>query len=377
MPVDVGCLSSSLASCQSKPAILNALKELTMTLSSHLRLALAVTSLMSLASCSLSSGSASPAGEGLGAVTLRYQGSANNVLLPELAQDLGFFSKVKLDWVGNTISGPQDIQSAATGQTDFGGAFSGAVVKLIKAGAPVKAVVNYYGEDAKTFNGFYVKVASPLHTPRDLIGKKVAVNTLGAHSEAVIDTYLQRSGLSRSEISQVQLVVLPPNDTEQAVRRDQVDVGVLGGVLQDRAIADGGLRSLFSDYQLFGAFNAGQYVMRNEFVAKYPQAVKDFVTGVAKAIEWERSTPRAKVIARFTQIIQKRHRNESTDNLKYWKSVGVSSPGGRISDSDYEQWRGWLEQSGIVSPGTLRASSFYTNDFNGLVSGAVKVGSLG
>jgi len=149
-----------------------------MTLSSHLRLALAVTSLMSLASCSLSSGSASPAGAGLGAVTLRYQGSANNVLLPELAQDLGFFSKVKLDWVGNTISGPQDIQSAATGQTDFGGAFSGAVVKLIKAGAPVKAVVNYYGEDAKTFNGFYVKVASPIHTPRDLIGKKVAVNTL-------------------------------------------------------------------------------------------------------------------------------------------------------------------------------------------------------
>jgi ABC-type nitrate/sulfonate/bicarbonate transport system substrate-binding protein len=117
--------------------------------------------------------------------------------------------------------------------------------------------------------------------------------------------------------------------------------------------------------------------MRNEFIAKYPQAVKDFVTGVAKAIEWERSTPRAEVIARFTQIIQKRHRNESTDNLKYWKSVGVSSPGGRISDSDFEQWRGWLEQSGTVAPDTFRPSSFYTNDFNGLVSGAVKVGGLG
>ena len=46
----------------------------------------------------------------------------------------------------------------------FGGAFSGAVVKLIEAGAPVKAVINYYGEDAKSFNGFYVKEDSPIRT---------------------------------------------------------------------------------------------------------------------------------------------------------------------------------------------------------------------
>ncbi|WP_239472484.1 hypothetical protein [Streptomyces sp. NEAU-S7GS2] len=62
--------------------------------------------------------------------TLRYQGWAGSVILPELAEDLGFLDDVKLKWVGNTISGPQDIQSAATGQVDFGGAFNGAVVKL-------------------------------------------------------------------------------------------------------------------------------------------------------------------------------------------------------------------------------------------------------
>jgi ABC-type nitrate/sulfonate/bicarbonate transport system substrate-binding protein len=331
---------------------------------------------MSLAACSLSPGSAAPSGDGTGTVALRYQGWANTVTLPELAEDLGLFTEVKLSWVGSTISGPQDIQSAATGQTDFGGAFSGAVVKLIQAGAPVKAVVNYYGEDAKTFNGFYVKQDSPIHTPRDLIGKKIAVNTLGAHSEAVVDTYLRQQGLSRGEIDQVQLVVLPPNDTEQAVRRDQVDVGVLGGVLQDRAVANGGLRSLFNDYELFGAFNGGQFVLRNEFIAKHPRAAKDFVTGVAKAIEWERSTPRAEVISRFTAIIRKRHRNETTDNLKYWKSVGVASPGGVISDADYEMWRGWLEESGIVAPGTLKPSSVYTNSLNALVPGAEKSGAV-
>ena len=159
-----------------------------------------------------------------GTTTLRYQGSVGQVTLPELAQDLGHLGAVRLKWVGNTISGPQDIQSAATGQTDFGGAFAGAVVKLIEAGAPVKAVINYYGEDSKTFNGYYVKEDSPIRTARDFIGKKIAVNTLGAHSEAVINTYLRKNGLSADEIKQVQLVVVPPNDTEEAIRRGQVEM---------------------------------------------------------------------------------------------------------------------------------------------------------
>lgn len=313
------------------------------------------------------SGSAAATGSGGEVTELRYQGSANSVTLPELAEDLGFFGNVKLKWVGNTTSGPQDIQSAATGQTDFGGAFAGAVVKLIEAGAPVKAVVNYYGEDEKTFTGFYVKNDSPIHSARDLIGKKVAVNTLGAHSEAVIDTWLEKNGLSQNEIKQVQLVVLPPNDTEEAVRRGQVDIGSLSGVLQDNAVAAGGLRSLFSDYGLFGTFAGGQYVFRSDFLAQNPDTVRTFTTGVAKAIEWERTTPRDQVIQRFTQIIEKRNRGESTKNLQYWKSVGVPKAG-IITDTDFSRWEKWLNESGIVN-GSITPSKYYTNEFNDLAKG--------
>ena len=59
---------------------------------------------------------------------------------------------------------------------------------------------------------------------------------------------------------------LAPNDTEEALRRGQVDVGTLGGVLQDHAVAAGGLRSLFNDYELFGTFAGGQIVLRNDFM---------------------------------------------------------------------------------------------------------------
>ena len=330
-------------------------------------IAAGLSAIVGLSGCATTESSASTPGAEV--TTLRYQGSANTVSLPELAEHLGYLGDLKLEWVGNTISGPQDIQSAATDQTDFGGAFTGAVVKLIEAGAPVTAVVNYYGEDAKTFIGFYVKNDSAIHTPRDLIGKTIAVNTLGAHAEAVIDSYLEKNGLTADEIKQVQLVVLPPNDTEQALRSGQVDVGALGGVLQDHAVATGGLRSLFSDYDLFGAFNGGQYILRNAFIRQNPAAAKTFVTGVAKAIEWERTTPRDQVIAEFTAIINGRGRNESTGNLKYWKSVGVASTGGAISDTDFAQWNGWLNQAGIVT-GDLNPSKYYTNTLNGLVATA-------
>ncbi|WP_394363370.1 ABC transporter substrate-binding protein [Amycolatopsis sp. SB7-3] len=317
---------------------------------------------LALSGCGASATPAGAAGQPE-KLELRYQGSANNVTFPELAEDLGYFGPVKLKWVGNTISGPQDIQSAATDQTDFGGAFTGAVAKLVDAGAPIKAVVNYYGSDEKTFLGFYVKEDSPIRTARDLIGKKVGVNTVGANLEAALDTWLKRNGLTDAEIDQVQLVVLPPINTEQALRNGQIDVAALNGVLQDRALAGGGVRPIVKDVEAFGPYNGGPYVLRTDFIKKYPETTKTFVTGVAKAIEWARTTPREEVIARFTKIIQNRGRNENTETLKYWKSPGVTK-GGLISDNDYTLWTDWLKQSGFIKNDQLDLKKIYTNEFN-------------
>src|SRR5829696_6667541 len=107
-------------------------------------------------------GDAGAGSDGPGPVELRYQGSVGQVTPAELAQDLGYLGNIKLKWVGNTISGPQDIQAAATGQTDFGGAFNGAIVKLANAGAKITAVISYYGEDVKSFNGYFVLDGSPI-----------------------------------------------------------------------------------------------------------------------------------------------------------------------------------------------------------------------
>ncbi|GGO87870.1 ABC transporter substrate-binding protein [Wenjunlia tyrosinilytica] len=319
-------------------------------------------------SCGTASAERSAGGKGE-TKKLRYQGSVGAVTLPELAQDLGYLGDVKLDWVGNTISGPQDIQSAATGQTDFGGAFNGAVVKLAAAGSPIKAVIGYYGADKDAYSGFYVLQDSSVHGPRDLIGKKVGMNTLGAHSEAMLDIYLQRHGVSGKEIAKVEPLVVPPVNTEQSLRKKQIQVAVLGGILRDKALASGGIRRLFTDYELLGAFTAGTYVMTEKFIERNPTTVKTFVTGVAKAIEWSRRTPREEVVARMTDIVNKRGRNEDAKALQFWKSFGVADTGGRISDKEFSLWIDWLEKRGEIKKGQVKLSEIYTNEFNGLASG--------
>jgi ABC-type nitrate/sulfonate/bicarbonate transport system substrate-binding protein len=300
---------------------------------------------------------------------LRYQGFTGQVTYPELAEDLGLLAPIKLNYVGNTISGPQDIQSVVTGDTDYGGAFNGAVIKLIAAKAPIKAVVGYYGTDENTWAGYYVLADSPIKTARDLIGKKIAVNTLGAHAEFVLREYLSRGGLSKAEADQVTMVVVPPVSGEQALRQRQVEVAVLQNILRDKALSRGGLRLLFSDFELFGKFTAGSYVVSERTLRESPRTVKKFVQATAQAIEWARSHSREEVIARFTAIINHRHRHEDASAVPFWRSTGVAFAGGVIKDSEFQLWLDWLVKSGELPAGKLRVGDLYTNENNPFQNG--------
>lgn len=304
-----------------------------------------------------------------GKTVIRYQGWASQVTYPELAENLGYFQKIKLTWVGNTTSGPQDIQSAATGDIDVGGAFNGAVVKLAAAGAPITSIIGYYGSDKENFTGYYVRENSPVHSARDLIGKKFAMNTLGAHQEFVMREWLSRQGLSNDEIKQVELTVVPPVNAEQSLRDGRVDAVALNDFWRDEAVARGGIRPLFTDGSLFGDFTYGTYIVRNDFLARNEAAVADFTQGTARAIRWAQTTPRAQVIAKFKQIIGSRGRNENADNADYWKSTGVASPGGVIQEKEIQIWIDWLVRNGELQQDKLKPADLYTNKFNPYANG--------
>jgi ABC-type nitrate/sulfonate/bicarbonate transport system substrate-binding protein len=231
-------------------------------------------------------------------------------------------------------------------------------------------VVGYYGVDSLSYSGFYVLDGSPIRSARDLIGKKVGMNTLGAHHEAVLRTYLTRNGLSDEQIKQVTEVVVPPVNAEQALRAGQLDVAVLGGPLRDKALTHGGIHPLFTDFDLLGRFTAGSYVFRTDFIKRNPDTVRAFVAGVAKAIEWVRSQPRETVIAEYTKIIKARGRNEDDSQLRYWKSTGVAGTGGLIADTEFQTWIDWLTKDGELKGKNVKLADLYTNQFNPYRPGA-------
>jgi ABC-type nitrate/sulfonate/bicarbonate transport systems, periplasmic components len=296
---------------------------------------------------------------------IQYNSAPGSVSFPELAQDLGYLGDLKLDSIGGTTGGPESIQLTATKQTDFGSAFNGAIIKSISQNVKIKSVIGSYGSDKNTYIGAYVLEGSPIHSPKDFIGKKVGVNTLGAHLEFVTKDYLRKGGLTEKEIEQVTLVTIPSANAEQILRSKQIDVVLLSGVARDRALDKGGIVELFKDIDVFSSeFTAGDYFFSEEYIKKNPNTVRQFVEGVAKAIEWARTTPREEVIKRFEAIIKKRDPNESTENLQYWKSTGIAQAGGVITPDEYQVWIDWLVANGDLKKGQVKAEDLYTNEFN-------------
>jgi ABC-type nitrate/sulfonate/bicarbonate transport system substrate-binding protein len=295
---------------------------------------------------------------------LRYQSSVGTVIYPELAEDLGFLAPIKLELVGTTPGGPQDIQATVTGNTDFGGASNGAVINLVAAGAAVRSVVGAAFVDAQNRNGFFVLDGSPVKNARDLIGKKVAMNTVGAHAEFVLREYLTRGGLTKQEIEQVTLVVLPPNNTEQALRQRQVDGAMLSSIFLEKATEKGGIHTVFSDFDLFGKFTAASYILTDKFIAQNPNTARHFVAATSRAIEWARTTPREQVVARMRSIVERRKSHEDGDALRYWRTPSSDTQGGLLTDRQFQLSIDWLVQAGQLRRDRLHARQLYTNELN-------------
>ncbi|MDU4696275.1 MAG: ABC transporter substrate-binding protein [Paenibacillus sp.] len=296
---------------------------------------------------------------------LQYNSAPGSVSFPELAEDLGYLGEVKLESIGSTTGGPESIQLTATKQTDFGSAFNGAIIKSVAQNVKIKSVIGSYGRDKHTFIGAYVLEGSPIQTAKDFIGKKVGVNTLGAHLEFMTKDYLRAGGLTDKEISQVTLVTVPSGNAEQILRSGQIDAVLLSGVARDRALEKGGLIELFKDIDIYQTeFTAGDYFFAEEYIKNNPNTVRQFVEGVAKAIEWERTTPREEVIQRMESIVDKRDGKDAALNLKYWKSTGIATEGGVIEPEEYQRWIDWLVQSGDLKEGQVKPEDLYTNEFN-------------
>jgi ABC-type nitrate/sulfonate/bicarbonate transport system substrate-binding protein len=309
-------------------------------------------------------GSSSSSGGGDEPTTIRVQHFPGFISPYEVAAKLGYLGKLELKQVGVVTGGPESIQAVATDQTDVGGAFPSAVIKLIAAGGPIKAVIGQFGADDKAYSGLYVPEDSSIKTAKELIGKKIGVNTLGANSEAVIHLWLKEQGLSQEEVKEVELVVIPPVNMEEALKEHQLDGAIMGGAVREKAERDGGVRRIFKDVEFLGSYLNTTTVLADSFIEDHPQATKELVGGIAKAIRYMQTEPAAKVVKLGEEVADEEGFSEDKETIKYWKSLGVPGEGGLILPREFPLWIKYLEEEGELEPGKVTPADAYTNEFN-------------
>jgi ABC-type nitrate/sulfonate/bicarbonate transport system substrate-binding protein len=271
---------------------------------------------------------------------------------------------VKLKYVGTVQGGPQSISALVSNQVDYGAAFNGAIAQIASTGAPITSVISYYGSSDTVTSGILVKDDGGIQTAKDLIGKKVAVNTLGANAEAVLDTFLAKGGLTQEQIKQVTLVPLPGINEEAALREGKVDAAYLGGALQEAALSRPGLEVLTTDVALVGPYNGGSIVLRDQFIKDNPDLTRKFVAGLAKAIVYTESHSVDDVRSKLQDWLTKQGRPDDAKALALWKGTGIATHAGLIRDQDFSLWLHWLESRGDVKTDALKPSDIYTNKFN-------------
>jgi ABC-type nitrate/sulfonate/bicarbonate transport system substrate-binding protein len=327
-----------------------------------LALAVALVVPLGIAACG---GSSDPPSSSGGVTTIRYEQFPDLIDPLEVASYLGYLPHLKLDAVGTVLGGPASIQDLATGQADVGMAFNGAIVNLVAAGAKIKAVIGYYGSNSQTYESLDVLGGSSITSAKDLIGKTIGVNTLGANETEVISLWLAKEGLTPAQIKQVQFVVVPPIDAYESLVEHKLDAAVLTpsilAALQQKGVV---LRRLATDTQVLGDYTGGSIALRDDFIKADPAVVKELVAGIAKADKWLQVTPRAQIISTAITVAKLHGRPGDIPVIKAWKSTGIAELGGYIRPGDFQPWITAGAQAGQFKEGAVSLSDVYTNQFN-------------
>jgi ABC-type nitrate/sulfonate/bicarbonate transport system substrate-binding protein len=331
----------------------------------------AVLAIGALSACGSAAAGENSSGE---ATTIRYQSSAGTVDVLQLADALGYLPGLTLKKVGDVTGGPQSVQALMSHQIDISAScFFGSIAQLVATGAPIKAVVATYGSNAKISSGLVTLAGSPIKTAQDLVGKKVAVNTLGANAEAVIDAWLQKSGLSADQVKQVTLVPLPPLNTVQALQQHQIDAADIGsGQIKATESTGVKLQTLVKDTDVVGPYSGGGFAMSDDFLKSNPKTSEELATGVAKAVAYIESHSRDDVLKLYDAWLKAHGYSSYVEAVdQNWAgTTGVATPKtAAISDKDISLWLNWLAGRGDVDPSKIQPSDVYTNQYNDLAKG--------
>jgi len=301
-----------------------------------------------------------------------YNGAYTSMSV-HVAQDLGFYAQNKLDAELTTVnSGPAGVAALLGGSLDFIEPPTDQIMENQVKGSDLRIVV---GNEVKNFFSLIVdnRVALPHQKDgypavmRDLKGKRIGVNALGASTHLMMNALLKGAGMTPDDVTYV--AVGSSNTALAAWQADRVDA-VMGftpfpEIIQalgtgrpaiDLSAGQGPavLQKLGTAFEAFSTSGA--------YIRAHPDVVHAFIQSHVEAIAWIKNpanrTKLAELVAKYvnTAVIPEDKRAETVGRMidDYNRYFGSTVDRGAI-----DAWNEYLLENKLIARPVTAAEAIY------------------
>lgn len=222
-----------------------------------------------------------------------------------LGQKQGFYSKrgIKLE-ISLAQGGAAIVPGVVSGQFQFGLSNTTSLLVAQSKNMPVKVVANGVSstsKDGADFAGLTVKKGSPVTSPKQLEGRKVAANTLNNICDTSIRESVRKDG---GDPSKVEFVEMPFDQMPAALDKGQVDGACTVEPALSTVKAAGGRSIASFFYDVDPNLTVGMYFTSQQYARKNPELVKKFQEATAESFEYADSHPDEvrQILTTYTKI---------------------------------------------------------------------------
>lgn len=222
-----------------------------------------------------------------------------------LGQKKGFYSKHGLKLSLSTAQGGAAIvPGVASGQFQFG--FSNVTSLLVaqSTGVPIKAVANGIastGVEGKDFSALMVKKGSPIKSPKQLEGKKVAINTLKNINETAVRESVRKAGGDPDKVNFVELAF---DQMPAALDSGQIDAASVVEPAQATVKSQGGVVIATPIVDVAKDTTVALYFTSAQYQQQHPDVVKKFQEATAESLAYADAHPDEvrQIVTTYTKI---------------------------------------------------------------------------
>lgn len=204
---------------------------------------------------------------------------------PDLLKNLGH--SYQIEWI-NFPASVAIVQALASKNLDAGGVTIVPVARTIEQKAvDLRIVADITSERPGGFQTTWVTLESTgIKSVADLRGKTMGVASYGSTTDLLGRAILRRNGIDPDRDVQRIDVRLPV--MEQALRKGEIAAGEMAQPFYAAAKARGGIRDLFTAQEILPVLPLLVEVFTEDFIAKYPDAVKGFLEDYVTALDYAR-----------------------------------------------------------------------------------------